>query len=135
MKSPDRRLDLVLGILLLAAGPQATDHARVLSVSPGGPLTRGVPVVLTITIEADLESGRSGMVQIGFNDEEVNRFRMIQGRQLHPGRDTVVFTCRVVPVDWGTQGQFTVEAYVGGPLTRPSWTPTTATKAIIAVKP
>ena len=130
-----RRLSVGLfGIWLFAAASPA-DRVRILSVSPAEPLTRGVPVVLTITVETDLGSTSSGVVQIGFNDEELNHFRIRQGQQLHSGRNTSTFTCRIVPVDWGSKGHFTVEAYVGGPLTRPSWAPTAATKAVIDVKP
>jgi hypothetical protein len=120
-----------LAASVLSAAPSAMDRVRIVSVSPES-VTRGVPIVLTVVVEGDLESTPSGIIRLGFNDSEVALFDMVDLREVSHGVHRVEFKRMVVPVDWGREGDFTMMVNIGGPLKNP-WSPLSAAKQKIVV--
>lgn len=137
---PDRaplRILLICSLLLGASAtqPRITDVVDIVSIAPGGPLTRGVPQLLTIVIDAKLTSASAGVVQVGFNDEAPDRFRMTERRTITGGSQRIEIRARAIPVDWGSEGSFTVAVRLGGPLVSSRWAPTASAERVMAVKP
>jgi hypothetical protein len=133
-----QRTSLVLALiggLEGSAMAQARDSIRIVSVSPAGPITRGVSVALSVVVDVYLDSKPGGTVQIGFNTENPNRYRMVDKRTVTRGSARLTFEVLTIPVDWGGEGKFSVYVNAGGELTPPRWRPTASDRQAIAVKP
>lgn len=110
------KFGLSSALILLAAGvPRAgaqtqagRDTVRIISVSPAAPWTRGVPTEVHVEIEAVLRSADSGIVRLGFNTTDPNAWTNKQARDVHAGRQRVIFVAHTVPVDWGDDGIFSL---------------------------
>ena len=108
-----RRMAVTLiGILLccLAGGARATsaDRVKITSVTPAQPVVRGVENEFTVEVEYALDSADEGELNLGFNAERPNAFRMYDGRIVQKGAGTATLKAKVVPVDWGERARFTV---------------------------
>jgi hypothetical protein len=119
----------------LTSCSSARDEIHVISVMPAYPVTRGVPALFKVVVDVDLESGSSGIAQIGFNDRDVRLYRILERRTLNRGQQRITFETTAVPVDWGRQGDFGLMVNMGPPKSSPSWTPTASSVQPIAVKP
>ena len=111
------------------------DRIAILSVSPSPPLTRGVPVELTIDVAVDLQSTDAGDAMIGFNTEGPVRFMMVDNHKLQPGVQQFTFVVTVTPIDWGDRGDFSVMVSMGPERNGAEWRPTAADRRALSVEP
>lgn len=117
------------------AEPARRDTISILGVSPNPPLQRGVPIELTIDVEADLQTTESGTARIGFNTDSPVAFRMLDGHKLLAGPQRFTFVVKVTPVDWGDRGDFMVMVNMGPESTGVSWRPTAVDRRPLATEP
>jgi hypothetical protein len=110
------------------------DKIRIVSISPAGPVKGGVETEFTIKIDVDLGSAHEGWVRVGFNLDNAADFRMVDRQEIHEGRHQLSFRVKVVPVNWGERGAFTLMANVGPKPTETRWTPTAFVRLAIPVK-
>jgi hypothetical protein len=129
----------LLGSLMILTGalarPQAgaRDHVRITSLSPPGPLIRGVPTTITLVAEVELESASAGIAQLGFNGEQPGVFRMAQSQSIQRGPHTVSFRLQIIPVDWGVTGAYAAIVNIGPRPSGPHWTPVASARLNIQV--
>ena len=92
-------------------GPSEADSVEILAVSPQ-PLTRGVPVEVTVDVRVSLESEFEGRVGLAFNRQEPTQFAWTDSRTVSAGTQNLTFILELVPVDWGDRGEFAVSVYL-----------------------
>jgi hypothetical protein len=135
----NRTVGILLALFLVSLGSGAEtarkDKISILAISPNPPLKRGVPIELTVDVEADLESTDAGTAEIGFNTDSPASFRMVDSRKLQAGAQRFTFVVKVVPVDWGESGDFMVMVNMGAVATGTSWRPTAAARRPLATEP
>ena len=66
---------------------------------PSGPVTRGVETEITAEIEYTLETADESAVNVGFNSEEPNKFKMREHIDIHRGTDRLQVKLTIIPVD------------------------------------
>lgn len=121
--------------MLWAAEGHARDEVKIESVSPPGPVTRGVETEFTIDIVADLESDDEGMTMVGFNTESPAVFKMVESHSVKHGKNRFSFKVRAVPADWGERAKFAVSVNLGGKPEGTNWRPTATSRQSIEVEP
>jgi hypothetical protein len=86
------------------------DNIEIISVSPSSGLVDGVDYDFTVTVEYNLVSVNSGLLMIGFNTEEVDRFIMISEAStiVDKGSGTHTFNVTATAKDWLAAGDFKV---------------------------
>jgi len=87
------------------------DAIEILAVSPQ-PLTRGVPVEVTIDVRVSLESSFEARLGVGFNGQDPVRFTERDSRIVESGTQQITVITQVIPVDWGERGDFAVSVYL-----------------------
>ena len=109
-----------------ATGPEENaDAISIKSVTPDSGLTPGIVTDFVITVEYELASTDSGEVMVGFNTDEVGRFRMISSATalVAKGSGEHQFNVTTVTKDWGVAGDFKVYVNLSEHPHEPSWTP------------
>lgn len=101
------------------------DDIIIKSVTPDSGLIPGIVTDLNVIVEYELVSADSGEVMVGFNIDEVGRFRMISGATalVVKGSGEHQFNVTIVPKDWGDTGDFKVYVNLSEHPHGPSWTP------------
>ena len=117
------------------AAPTHKDTIKILAISPDPPLKRGVPIELTVDVQADLQSTDAGTAMIGFNTDNPVGFKMVDSRRLLAGAQRFTFVVKVAPVDWGDRGDFMVMVNMGPESRGASWRPTAVDRQPLAVEP
>ena len=113
------------------------DVVVIVSVTPVGPVTRGVPVEFTFDVDVTLATREDALVHLGFNTDRPNSWKMETQKVVHRGHQRVSLTARVIPVDWGDDGWFSALVNVG-PSTKEQaarYTPTASVSYPIDVVP
>jgi hypothetical protein len=126
---------LVSGGVLRASDAPTRDEVKIESVSPGGPVTRGVETEFTIGVYAELESAEEGTTMVGFNAESPTIFKMVDSHLVKRGENRFSFKVRVIPADWGERAKFAVQVNLGGEPGGAHWRPTSTAKQAIEVEP
>ena len=108
----NNRIVTVFALLLLCwlvGGAQAptADRVKITSVSAAQPIVRGVENEITVEVEYNLDSAVEGELNLGFNSERPNAFRMYDSRVVQKGAGTATLKAKVIPVDWGERARFT----------------------------
>ena len=101
------------------------DNIEIISVSPSSGLVDGVDYDFTVTVEYNLASVNSGLLMIGFNTEEVDRFRMISEAStiVDKGSGTHTFNVTATAKDWLAAGDFKVYVNLSENPHPSEWTP------------
>jgi hypothetical protein len=89
------------------------DALTIASVTPEGPVSRGVEVAFTVDVDVTVRPGNEAVVRLGFNTENPNAWRMVTEQIVHEGRQRVLLSARVVPVDWRDRGGFSAFISLG----------------------
>lgn len=134
-----RILSLFAGLTLLlcssfsarTASPQ--DSIKIISVSAAQPVIRGVQNDFTVEVEYHLESEEEGEINLGFNTDRPNRFKMVDSFIIKKGTGTATLKAQVIPVDWGQRGKFMVLVNLSKYPHDLSWNPITRDKQDISV--
>jgi hypothetical protein len=72
---------VALGVLTAGnAEAQTIDTVRTVSLSPAGPVTRGVLTRISVVVETTFHSADSGVVRLGFNTTAANGARLIESQ-------------------------------------------------------
>jgi hypothetical protein len=113
------------------------DAVTVISVTPSEPVTRGVEVEFTFEIDVILGSGNDAIVQLGFNSERPNSWRMVAQEIVRRGGQRIVLKAVVIPVDWRERGRFSALINIAPPVEQRagSYTPTASVSYPIEVIP
>jgi hypothetical protein len=100
----------LISILLccLVGGAQASsgDRVKITSVTAAQPVVRGVENEFTVEVEYSLDSADEGELNLGFNAERPNAFRMYDSHIVQKGAGTATLKAKVIPVDWGERAHF-----------------------------
>ena len=101
------------------------DNIEIISVSPSSGLVDGVDYDFTVTVEYNLASVDSGLLMIGFNTVEVDRFRMISEASVIVGKGsgTHTFNVTITAKDWLADGDFQVYVNLSENPHPSQWTP------------
>mgnify|MGYP001817183127 CR=1 FL=1 len=104
---------------------ESEDNIEIISVSPSSGLVDGEDYNFTVEVEYSLASVDSGLLMIGFNTVEVDRFRMISEASVivAKGSGTHTFHVTVTAKDWLADGDFQVYVNLSENPHPPSWTP------------
>jgi hypothetical protein len=89
-----------------------SDSIAIVSVSPSGPVTRGVPQAFRIEVAVALRSADSAAIMVGFSTQAPDGWRMHVVRTVAAGSQTISLSVSAVPVDWGSEGQFSVRVAI-----------------------
>lgn len=110
MKNRAAAIALLLTLCWLVGATQASspDRVKITSVSAAQPVVRGVENEITVEVAYDLESSDEGELNLGFNSERPNAFRMYDSHIVQKGVGTATLKAKVIPVDWGERGRFIV---------------------------
>ncbi|MGH9967834.1 MAG: hypothetical protein ACREBG_08340 [Pyrinomonadaceae bacterium] len=108
-------LNLSLGLLFLvsfltatSAATEPQDKLKIISVNTSEPIVRGVENEFTVEVEYNLDSVDEGEINLGFNAERPNAFKMVESFIVQKGPGVATLKAKVVPVDWGQRAKFTV---------------------------
>ena len=104
-------LCVVIGLGLLfvpSAIGNGPDKIKITFVNSPEQITRGVETEITVGFEYTLESADEGEINLGFNTDKPNAFRMVESLIVQRGNGTAELKAKVVPVDWGQRARFTV---------------------------
>jgi hypothetical protein len=135
MLTPLRRFLIVslIGFLVFSGcqdekvtGPEESgDSIRIISVTPESGLTPNTVTEFVVSVEYELVSKDSGEVMIGFNTDEVGRYRMISEATVlvAKGSGDHQFNVSALARDWGTAGDFSVYVNLSEHPHGVSWTP------------
>jgi hypothetical protein len=132
----------VIGFAALAAlspPPAAAqqDVVTVVSVTPSDPVTRGVEVEFTFEIDVIVGSANDAMVELGFNSDRPNSWKIVAQQTVQRGGQRVVLKAVVIPVDWRERGRFSALINIAPPIAQRagSYTPTASVSHPIEVIP
>ena len=121
---------------LSAQAAARIDSITIVSVSPSEPVRRGLPVEFTLKVDVLLASADSAAVQLLTNSQDSHRFQQVTTTPIHRGRQRITILTRVVPVDWGSEGQFGLMLSIAPtPQQRGLWRPTVSVRQPIRVTP
>ena len=100
---------------VLAPSPAAAqqDRVAIVSVTPSGPVTRGVEVEFTFEVDVTLGTRDEAVVHLGFNAERPNSWKMVAQQVVSRGDQRVVLKAVVIPVDWRERGRFSALINIG----------------------
>jgi hypothetical protein len=95
-----------------AAPPIEEDFINIISVNPDSGLVDGIGTDFTVVVEYNLYSSNQGILQICFNNESINSYRVVENANfyIYKSYGTYEFNVTVKPKDWGSQGDFKVLA-------------------------
>jgi tetratricopeptide (TPR) repeat protein len=82
--------------------PLGRDGVKILSLTPSAIKAYGSPTEITATIEFRLVSVDQGIVYLGFNTAEPDRYHLEDYVIVKKGRGTAVLKAVATPVGWGT---------------------------------
>lgn len=103
------------------------DKVDILIIQPAGPVPRGVETEFTFDIQYTLESIEDGVLTIGFNTGShgatATSFEEVESRKIKRGTDRITVKAKVIPVDWGDRGQFSVVVNIGPKREDSTWRP------------
>ena len=130
---------MAAALTLPVASPQQRpsdnkDRIRIVSIEPSGPVTRGVETEVTAEIEYTLETADESALNVGFNSEDPNKFKMLEHIDIRRGTDRLKVKFTIIPVDWARRGRFAMLANIGRGQGKP-WSPTASTRHEFAVAP
>ena len=100
---------LLVAVAFVAPGQTArtTDKIKITNVYAAEAVTRGVENEITVEVAYTFESADEAEINLGFNTDKPNAFKMVDSRIVTRGSGLVTFKVKVVPVDWGQRGRFT----------------------------
>ena len=131
-----------IGFAALAAlGPSPAaaqqDAVTVVSVAPSEPVTRGVEVEFTFDVDVIVGSRNEAVVQLGFNSERPNSWKMVAQEVVRRGGQRVTLKAVVIPVDWRERGKFSALINIGPTVEQRAgpYTPTASVSYPIEVIP
>ena len=104
---PSLRVVPIIALLFAISVPvnaQGRDSVSVVSVTPAGPLHRGVPTEVVVVVDVVLATMDTAQLAAGFNTDDAKRYRMGADAALHRGHQRITLRVTVVPVDWSAQG-------------------------------
>jgi hypothetical protein len=84
------------------------DKVKIISVKSEKPVVRGVENEFTIEVEYNLETADEGELNMGFNLDRANAFRMVDTHLVQKGQGVVTLKAKVIPPDWEEKARFTV---------------------------
>ncbi len=90
------------------AGAAPRDKLKIISVDSAQPVVRGVENEFTIEVEYKLDSADEGEINMGFNLDRPNAFKMVDSFLVQKGQGVATLKAKVIPVDWGRRAGFTV---------------------------
>ena len=113
-------ISMIFVVFLLTTGcggtptapPIEEDFINIISVSPNSGLIDGVDTNFKVVVEYNLYSSNQGILQICFNNESINSYRVVENANfyIYKSYGTYEFNVTVKPKDWGSQGDFKVLA-------------------------
>lgn len=103
-----RRASLLVALGLHPASAQRADSLELRSLAPKGPVVAGRSFEIKMTLEVRLQASDSARVQLFSNSLEPHRFVEIAHAKVVRGVQTVTLTARAVPVDWGSEGHWSL---------------------------
>ena len=126
---------LVIGIVfvppvaaLQQRPPEKKDQIRILSIQPSAPVARGAEMEVAAEIEYTLDSADESAVNIGFNIQDPKSFTMREQIGIRRGTDRLKVKVTMIPVEWGSQGRFTMLANIGKGVPGKAWSSTASTR-------
>lgn len=118
-------------------GPAQQDVVTVVSVTPSDPVSRGVEVEFTFEIDVIVASANDAVVELGFNSDRPNGWKIVAQQTVQRGGQRVVLKGVVIPVDWRERGRFSALINIAPPIAQRagSYTPTASVSYPIEVVP
>lgn len=113
------------------ATPQ--DRIKIISVNTAQPVVRGVENEFTVEVEYNLASEEEGEINLGFNTERPNRFKMVDSFIVRKGTGRATLKATIIPVDWGQRARFMVLVNLSKYPHDFSWNPITRDKQDVPV--
>ena len=99
-------LSLALMFVTYGSAANSSDTIKITNLYSSEPVTRGVENEITVEVEYNLETGEEGEINLGFNTDKPNAFRMVDSRIVQRGSGSATLKAKVVPVDWGQRARF-----------------------------
>lgn len=126
---------LYVGDLDAQAARTKVDTISLTSVVPSQPVRRGVPVDFELQVTIRFNSADSGSVLLMANTDDPKKFRRVTSVNIHRGLQTITLTGRVVPTDWGSEGQFALMVSTAPQREGGSYSPTVSVRQSILTVP
>lgn len=120
---------ILVGVLTFLGCPTGNgngDSIRIISVTPNSGLTNGVSTTFVVDVEFRLSSVDNGEINLGFNTEEVDRYKIIRQYQVFKDAgqlQQLQFIVTVVVKNWGNEGDFAVYVNLSEFPHDTTWTP------------
>ena len=116
-------------------GSEEDDSISITSVTPNSGLTAGIVTDFVVIVEYELVSADSAEVMVGFNTDEVDRFRMISDATalVVESSGEHQFNVTTVPKDWGALGDFMVYVNLSEHPHESSWTPLATDMLVLTI--
>jgi hypothetical protein len=99
-------LTLLLCFSFTGRTATSPDTIKIISVTPAQSVIRGVENEFTVEVEYNLVSEEEGEINLGFNSEKPQAFKMVDSYIVKKGSGTATLKAKVIPVDWGQRGKF-----------------------------
>ena len=100
----------LLFVLMLVTHGSAASSANAIKITnlyTAEPVTRGVENEITVEVQYNFEAGDEGEINLGFNTDKPNAFRMVDSHLIQRGSGSATLKAKVIPVDWGQRARFT----------------------------
>jgi len=135
----NKHLKMLITILSLTGlmscggdGDSGIDSISITNVSPESAVANE-STAFAVEVSYSLASIENGLLMIGFNYEEVDKYYMIDEYSVSRGSGTHTFNVTVTPVDWGIDGSFEVYVNVSENPHPSPWTPLANDFRVISV--
>lgn len=101
------------------------DNISIISVTPSSDLEDGVEYNFIVEIEYDLATVSSGILMIGFNTDEINKYVMVSEASyiIEKGTGFHTFDIETIAKDWINAGDYKVYVNLSENPHPPEWSP------------
>jgi hypothetical protein len=127
---------LLLAVAFIAQAQQTSknpDKIKITNVYTAETVTRGVENEFTVEVAYTFETADQAEIGLGFNADKPNAFKIIESRIVQRGAGTVTFKVKVIPVDWGERGRFSVMVNISKTPHEVPWHPSASDRKEIPV--
>jgi hypothetical protein len=132
---------ILTGIILLLAFVSITkaqtaknpDKIKITNLYAAEAVTRGVENEITVEVAYTFESADEAEINLGFNTNQPNGFKMVDSRIVRRGSGAVTFKVKVIPVDWGERGRFSAMVNISKHPHDAPWRPSASDRKEIPV--
>jgi len=126
---------LLFALAFINAGKAANspDTIKITNLYSAEPVTRGVENEITVEVEYNFDSADDGEINLGFNTDKPNAFKMVESQLIKRGAGNATLKAKVIPVDWGQRARFTAMVNLSKHPHEAPWRPSASDRKEIPV--